>query len=140
MYEEEVSEFQRNRRNVISDQLATPGHKEKAFDIIDLLNEKRLKYTLNTILCVLRHHPEPENFEKVVFTFQAGVNAEEWFDKDTPAIEKLPTEDCVICYMDYPETELYKVSCDSRHKFCYECLQASIQTALGQGEIPMCPW
>ena len=108
--------------------------------MIELLSEKRLKYSLNTILCILRHHPNPNDLNAVVETIQEGIDVPMWFEKDADAISKLPTYDCAICFMDYPDTELYIVACDNSHKFCYECLQGSIRASLGDGEIPMCPW
>ena len=137
---EEVSEQLRFKRAKISDLLATDVERALAFDVIEELSNRRVKYSLDTVLCVLRHHERPQNIKMVASTIEKGINVEEWFEKDQNALDNLSTVDCEICYMDCCPSEMYTVNCDSKHSFCYDCLQGSIKVSLDEGSVALCPW
>ena len=72
IFEEEVKENDRYRRGVISELLSTEAQRELAFEVIEQLNMRRLKFTLDSILCVLRHHETPDNVFEVADIFNRG--------------------------------------------------------------------
>ena len=72
-FEEEVKGRDRYRRGIINELLSSESHREIAFDVIEELNRRRLKFSMDSILCVLRHQPNGVDLNSITDIFNQGA-------------------------------------------------------------------
>mmetsp|Transcript_8402 Transcript_8402/g.23684 ORF Transcript_8402/g.23684 Transcript_8402/m.23684 type:complete len:567 (-) Transcript_8402:143-1843(-) len=103
----------------------------------------RSKYTMNDILCVMRNHPQSQNTDAVIATFFEEPSMEDWHAKDAVLLRKSATpieKDCLICWTEYPVTDMFTLDCEESHRYCFDCITRHAETALnGEGKAPTCP-
>eukprot|EP00029_Vermamoeba_vermiformis_P003794 TRINITY_DN14326_c0_g1_i1.p1 TRINITY_DN14326_c0_g1~~TRINITY_DN14326_c0_g1_i1.p1 ORF type:complete len:390 (-),score=25.57 TRINITY_DN14326_c0_g1_i1:99-1268(-) len=52
---------------------------------------------------------------------------------------EIPQFECQICTDEFKVTEMYTISCDSSHRFCYECVTSHVDTKLKEKSFINCP-
>jgi hypothetical protein len=46
-----------------------------------------------------------------------------------------PEQQCAICLVDHPVSEMYTVNCATSHRFCFECFKHHVAAAVNEGKV-----
>jgi len=113
---------------------------QQAREIVELIGER---YTLDVVLCVMRHTENPD-IHAIVQLLLSGINVDEWRQKDSIFIRtslNAPKKECTICLDEFFVTEMFTLDCPSAHRFCYDCISRMVKYAINdEGVTPTCPY
>jgi IBR domain, a half RING-finger domain/Zinc finger, ZZ type len=116
----------------------TPLDRERA----EMFRQLVPHYSQSLILCVLRHHPQSMNDDRVMETLLMGIDEAEWREKDRQlkeALDETPEFECPICWGEFSVTDMYTVNCAASHRYCFDCMRQEVKTRLASNNSPGCP-